>query len=97
MWIAGYGPKVLSLAGRIADGVILQFADPDLIAWCLSFVRQGAKEAGRDPKSIEIMAAATVKQEIIIEWRGKTPALAGAEIVIAQNAESIDNGKFRLA
>jgi probable F420-dependent oxidoreductase len=60
VWIAGYGPKVLSLAGRIADGVILQFADPDLIAWCLGFVRQGAKEAGRDPKSVEIMAAAPV-------------------------------------
>src|SRR5258707_10819087 len=60
VWIAGYGPKVLSLAGRIADGVILQFADPDLIAWCLGFVTQGAKEAGRDPKSVEIMAAAPV-------------------------------------
>jgi probable F420-dependent oxidoreductase len=60
VWIAGYGPKVLSMAGRIADGVILQFADPDLIAWCLGFVWQGAKEAGRDPKSVEIMAAAPV-------------------------------------
>jgi alkanesulfonate monooxygenase SsuD/methylene tetrahydromethanopterin reductase-like flavin-dependent oxidoreductase (luciferase family) len=48
------------MAGRIADGVILQFADPDLIAWCLSFVWQGAKEAGRDPKSLEIMSAAPV-------------------------------------
>src|ERR1700730_8046836 len=35
VWIAGYGPKVLHMAGRVADGVILQFADPDLIAWCL--------------------------------------------------------------
>jgi probable F420-dependent oxidoreductase len=60
VWIAGYGPKVLGLAGRIADGVILQFADPDLIAWCLEFVRQGAREAGRDPKSVEVMAAAPV-------------------------------------
>jgi probable F420-dependent oxidoreductase len=60
VWIAGYGPKVLGLAGRIADGVILQFADPDLIAWCLGFVQQGAKEAGRNPKSVEIMAAAPV-------------------------------------
>ena len=60
VWIAGYGPKVLSLAGRTANGVILQFADPDLISWCLGFVRQGAKEAGRDPKSVEIMAAAPV-------------------------------------
>ena len=58
VWIAGYGPKVLNLAGRIADGVILQFADPDLISWCVGFVRQGAREAGRDPAKIEIMAAA---------------------------------------
>ncbi|MGZ3599749.1 MAG: LLM class flavin-dependent oxidoreductase, partial [Ktedonobacterales bacterium] len=28
VWIAGYGPKALRLAGQIADGVILQFADP---------------------------------------------------------------------
>ncbi len=58
VWIAGYGPKVLNLAGRIADGVILQFADPDLISWCVGFVRKGAREAGRDPAKIEIMAAA---------------------------------------
>jgi alkanesulfonate monooxygenase SsuD/methylene tetrahydromethanopterin reductase-like flavin-dependent oxidoreductase (luciferase family) len=58
VWIAGYGPKVLTLAGRIADGIILQFADPDLIAWCLGFVWQGAKEAGRKRADIEIMAAA---------------------------------------
>ncbi|MBV9183763.1 MAG: TIGR03842 family LLM class F420-dependent oxidoreductase [Acidobacteria bacterium] len=60
VWVAGYGPKVLELAGRLADGVILQFADPDLIAWCLSFVQRGAKAAGRDPSRIEIMAAAPV-------------------------------------
>src|SRR5580698_5650120 len=28
VWIAGYGPKVLHMAGRVADGIILQFADP---------------------------------------------------------------------
>src|SRR5262245_2359580 len=59
-WIAGYGPKALKLAGRIADGVILQFADPHLIKWCMGFVHEGAREAGRDPASIEIMAAAPV-------------------------------------
>lgn len=58
VWVAGYGPKALRTAGRIADGVILQFADPDLIAWCMGFVHEGAREAGRDPGTIEIMAAA---------------------------------------
>ncbi|HEV2223733.1 MAG TPA: TIGR03842 family LLM class F420-dependent oxidoreductase [Candidatus Acidoferrales bacterium] len=60
VWVAGYGPKVLRAAGRIADGIILQFADPDLIAWCLGFVREGAREAGRNFKKIEIMSAAPV-------------------------------------
>ena len=60
VWVAGYGPKVLEMAGRTADGVILQLADPDLIAWCVSFVKKGAEAAGRDPGKIEIMAAAPV-------------------------------------
>jgi len=60
VWVAGYGPKALRTAGRIGDGVILQFADPDLIEWCLGFVREGAKEAGRDFSKIEVMAATPV-------------------------------------
>jgi probable F420-dependent oxidoreductase len=60
VWIAGYGPKVLHMAGRVADGIILQFADPDLIEWCMSFVKEGARAAGRDPSTIEVMAAAPI-------------------------------------
>ena len=60
VWIAGYGPKVLHMAGRVADGIILQFADPALIEWCLGFVKEGAKEAGRDFGKIEVMAASPV-------------------------------------
>ena len=60
VWVAGYGPKALRTAGKIGDGVILQFADPDLIAWCMGFVREGAREAGRDPGKIAVMSAAPV-------------------------------------
>jgi alkanesulfonate monooxygenase SsuD/methylene tetrahydromethanopterin reductase-like flavin-dependent oxidoreductase (luciferase family) len=60
VWVAGYGPKALRTAGRIGDGVILQFADPDLIDWCLGFVRDGAQEAGRDFSKFEVMSAAPV-------------------------------------
>ncbi len=60
VWLAAYGPKALHLTGRIADGVILQFADPSLIKWCMQFVHEGAREAGRDPASIKVMAAAPV-------------------------------------
>src|SRR3974390_1967151 len=49
VWVAGYGPKVLDLAGRIGDGVILQFADPDLIESGVAFVKKGAAASGRCP------------------------------------------------
>jgi probable F420-dependent oxidoreductase len=58
LWIAGYGPKAMELAGRIADGVMLQLADPDLIRWFVSQVHEAARAAGRDPTSIRVMAAA---------------------------------------
>ena len=48
------------LAGRVGDGVILQFADPDLIAWCVCFVEKGREAAGRDPAKLKIMSAAPV-------------------------------------
>ena len=58
VWLAGYGPKALELTARIADGVILQLADPDLIRWFVGQLRDYAREAGRDPNEIKVMAAA---------------------------------------
>ena len=60
IWIAGYGPKALRCAGRVGDGVILQFADPHLIKWCLGFVKEGAREAGRDFSKMKVMSATAV-------------------------------------
>jgi len=58
IWVAAYGPKALRTAGRIADGVILQLADPYIIEWSLKFVREGALEAGRRFEDIQVMSAA---------------------------------------
>jgi len=58
VWIAGYGPKALELTARIADGVILQLADVDLIRWFVSQLHDFARQHGRDPSAIKVMAAA---------------------------------------
>jgi probable F420-dependent oxidoreductase len=58
IWVAGYGPMALAMTGRVADGLILQLADPDLIRWFVGQVRDAASAAGRDPASIRVMAAA---------------------------------------
>jgi probable F420-dependent oxidoreductase len=58
VWIAGYGPRVLALAGRVADGVIIQLADPDLVAWFAAQARDAARQAGRDPAALRVMVSA---------------------------------------
>jgi probable F420-dependent oxidoreductase len=58
VWVAGYGPRALELAGRVGDGFILQLADPDIAAWTIAAVRRGAEAAGRDPAAVTICAAA---------------------------------------
>jgi probable F420-dependent oxidoreductase len=58
VWVAGYGPMALAMTGRVADGLILQLGDPDLIRWFVGQVRDATREAGRDPASIRVQAAA---------------------------------------
>jgi probable F420-dependent oxidoreductase len=58
VWMAGYGPRALDLVGRVADGFILQLADPYLVEWTIKSVRAAAEAAGRDPASITMCVAA---------------------------------------
>jgi probable F420-dependent oxidoreductase len=58
MWIAGYGPKALAVAGRVADGVIIQLADPQIIEWIMDTARKAAEEAGRDPSELRCIVGA---------------------------------------
>src|SRR3954468_11063642 len=48
VWVAAYGPKALALTGEVADGFILQLADPSITEWSIAAVRQAAEAAGRD-------------------------------------------------
>jgi probable F420-dependent oxidoreductase len=58
VWMAAYGPKTLEMTGRVADGFVLQLADPQILKWTLSTVRAAAEEAGRDPDSLSVAVVA---------------------------------------
>jgi alkanesulfonate monooxygenase SsuD/methylene tetrahydromethanopterin reductase-like flavin-dependent oxidoreductase (luciferase family) len=58
MWVAGYGPKALGVAGRVGDGVIIQLADPEIISWIMDTARKAAEEAGRDPAQLKCIVGA---------------------------------------
>jgi probable F420-dependent oxidoreductase len=84
VWVAGYGPMALAMTGRVADGIILQLADPDLIRWFVSQVREAASKAGRDPESILVQSAAPAHVGKREEGRERTrwfPALVSNHVV----------------
>ncbi|MFH8407562.1 TIGR03842 family LLM class F420-dependent oxidoreductase [Streptomyces sp. NPDC018019] len=58
VWMAAYGPKALKMTGELADGFILQLADPFLTEWMVKAVRDAATAAGRDPSDVKICVAA---------------------------------------
>jgi alkanesulfonate monooxygenase SsuD/methylene tetrahydromethanopterin reductase-like flavin-dependent oxidoreductase (luciferase family) len=54
IYIAALGPQMLRLAGEIADGASLNWANPQAIAESAAHIRDGATKAGRDPKDVTI-------------------------------------------
>lgn len=56
--VAAYGPRVLRLAGELADGLILQLASPEVVEWAVGHARAGAEAAGRPWQGFEVVVAA---------------------------------------
>ena len=54
VWLGALGPRMLALAGRIADGVILNLMTPAQAGQAAGAVRDAARAAGRDPASVEV-------------------------------------------
>ncbi|HEU0235018.1 MAG TPA: TIGR03842 family LLM class F420-dependent oxidoreductase [Candidatus Limnocylindrales bacterium] len=84
VWVAGYGPMALAMTGRIADGLILQLGDPDLIRWLVGQVREAEVAAGRPRGSVKVQAAAPAHVGDRALCRDRTrwfPALVSNHIV----------------
>ncbi|MBI2880619.1 MAG: LLM class flavin-dependent oxidoreductase [Candidatus Tectomicrobia bacterium] len=55
IYVGATGPRVLRVAGAYADGVIFNsLSTPEYIEWAKGVIREGAEEAGRDPKEVKL-------------------------------------------
>jgi 5,10-methylenetetrahydromethanopterin reductase len=54
IYLGALGPRMLELAGRTADGVVLNLMSPAQAGRAASRVRTAAAAAGRDPAAVEI-------------------------------------------
>jgi probable F420-dependent oxidoreductase len=73
MYVAGYGPRALGVAGRVGDGVVIQLADPEITRWIIERARAAAVESGRDPDALApIVCAPAVVDADLPRWREET-------------------------
>ncbi len=59
--VAGLRPGMLRVAGKVADGAIINWLSAEDVRKPVKVVREAAKEAGRDPAAVEITARLMVQ------------------------------------
>ena len=52
IYLGALGPRMLRLAARDADGVVLNWCTPDQIAWSRTEIAEGAERARRNPAEV---------------------------------------------
>jgi len=55
IYIGALGPRMLRLAGEVADGAALNWCSTERVAWSRERVAEGAARAGRDPRKVRII------------------------------------------
>jgi len=76
IWIAALGPRATTLAGEIADGVILNWCSPERVVAAVAQVSAGAEAAGRDPAAVTI---AVYVRAALVSGAADAARLAAAE------------------
>lgn len=58
LYLGGMSPRMLSLAGEVADGALPLLFPPEHFPLALSQISDGARRAGRDPQELDVAACA---------------------------------------
>jgi 5,10-methylenetetrahydromethanopterin reductase len=87
-FVTAEGPRMLRLAGALADGVVLHCgASAAAMSWNLAAIREGALAAGRDPDAIEVWMM--LKTSI---GHSRSEALRGISMGLAASAHHAFRG-----
>lgn len=77
IYLAAMGPEMLELAGRLADGVLLNWSSPEEVGRAAAAVRGAAARAEGGRPQTEVDVAAYVRVAVSEDQRAARTALAG--------------------
>jgi 5,10-methylenetetrahydromethanopterin reductase len=78
IYMGAQGPKMLELAGEVADGVLINASHPRDFEEAVKQIASGAKKAGRDPKDVDVAAYACFSID-----KDAAKAVNAAKVVVA--------------
>jgi len=78
IYIGAQGPKMLELAGAMADGVLINASHPDDFKYAVPVIRQGAEKAGRKASDVKVCAYASFSAD-----KDKAKAVNASKMVVA--------------
>lgn len=78
IYMGAQGPKMLELAGEVADGVLINASHPRDFEEAVKQITSGAKKSNRDPKEVDIAAYTSFSID-----KDATKAINAAKVVVA--------------
>lgn len=92
VYVSALGPRMLRLAGELADGVCLNWTTPEHRQWCRDRIAEGADRVGRDPGEVAVMEYIRVCVDDDTELARRTFARSFMFYALARPETSTDLG-----
>lgn len=78
VYVGAQGPKMLEMAGKIGDGILVNASHPSDIGFAIKTASEGIKQAGKKPEDVDIAAYASfsVSDDLKKAIKAATPVVA---------------------
>ena len=78
VYIGAQGPKMLEMAGRIGDGVLINASHPSDVEYAVKMASEGIRQANKQPSDVDIAAytSFSVNEDVKKAVKAATPVVA---------------------
>jgi 5,10-methylenetetrahydromethanopterin reductase len=97
VYVGAQGPKMLEMAGKIGDGVLVNASHPSDIQFAVQMANEGLKQAGKSPEEFDITAYTSFSVNEDPKKAAKAAAPVVAFIVAGSPAAVLEKHKIDVA
>jgi 5,10-methylenetetrahydromethanopterin reductase len=97
VYVGAQGPKMLEMAGKIGDGVLVNASHPSDIQFAVQMANEGLKQAGKSPEEFDITAYTSFSVNEAPKKAAKAAAPVVAFIVAGSPAAVLEKHKIDVA